>query len=116
MKRRKGGGVGLFIKNNIPFCIIDRLTFDVENNFECTTVKLILKQDITVSSIHRQPNSRIIDLTNSIDNLFTMQYGVLYLCVHLNINLLEHSLLNNTQNFHDHLFTISLFPLINKPT
>ena len=52
-EKRKGGGVGLFIKDNIHYCMIDNLTVDVEEDFEYATVKPLLKQNITASSIYR---------------------------------------------------------------
>ena len=41
------GGVALFTKNSIHFCIADTLAVDGKNSFECVTVKLLLKQNIT---------------------------------------------------------------------
>ena len=80
----------MLIKNNIHFSIIDKLTVDVENSFECITVKFMLEQNITVSSIYRQPNCRITYITSSIDYLFKMQKGNFYLCGDFNINLLDY--------------------------
>ena len=44
-----------------------------------------------------------------------MQKGVLYLWGDFKINLLDYGLHNNTQYFVDHLFSVSLFSLVNKP-
>ena len=78
-------------------------------------MKLLQKQNIIVSSIHTQPNSKIDYFTNSIDSMFKSQKGILFLCGDFNINLLDYKLNNHTQHFVDLLFTLSLFPLINSP-
>ena len=79
-------------------------------------MKLLLKQNIIVSSIYRQPNGKIDYLSNSIDSMFKSKKGIVFLCGDLNINLLDYKLNNHTQHFVHLLFTKSLFPLINRPT
>ena len=69
-----------------------------------------------VSSIYRQPNSKIDYFTNSIDSMFKGQKGILFLCGDFNINLLDYKLSNHAQHFVYLLFSLSLFPLINRPT
>ena len=113
---KKGGGVALYINNRIQYQIIDNLSINIDNCLECITVKLLLKQNVIVSSIYRQPNSKIDYFTNLIDSMFRSKKGILFLCGDLNINLLDYKLNNRTQHFVDPLFSLSLFPLINRPT
>ena len=113
---KKGGGVALYINNRIQYQIIDNLSINIDNCLECTTVKLLLRQNVIVSSIYRQLNSKIDYFTNSIDSMFKSKKGILFLCGDLNINLLDYKLNNHTQHFVDLLFSLSLFPLINRPT
>ena len=113
---KKGGGVALYINNRIQYQIIDNLSINIDNCLECIAVKLLLKQNVIVSSIYRQPNSKINYFTNLIDSMFRSIKGILFLCEDFNINLLDYKLNNHTQNFVDLLFSMSLFPLINRPT
>ena len=76
----------------------------------------MLKQNVIVSSIYRQPNSKIDYFTILIDSMFRSIKGILFLCGDFNINLLDYKLNNHTQHFVDLLFSLSLFPLINRPT
>ena len=79
-------------------------------------MKLLLKRNVIVSSIYRQPNSKIDYFTNLIDGMFRSIKGILFMCGDFNINLLDYNLNNHTQHFADLLFSLSLFPLINRPT
>ena len=56
---KHGGGVAFFIRSIINYTIIEQLTVDVENVFECITVKLLLKTQIIVSCLYRKPSSKI---------------------------------------------------------
>ena len=56
---------------------------------------------LLVSSIYRQPNSKIDYFTNSIDSMFKSKEGILSLCEDFNINLLDYKLNNHTQHFVD---------------
>ena len=63
---KKGGGVALYINNRIQSQIINNLSINIDNCLECITVKSLPKQNVIVSSIYRQPNSKINYFTNSI--------------------------------------------------
>ena len=113
---KNGEGVALCINNRIQYQIIENLSNNIHSCLECITVKLLLKQDVIVSSIYRQPNSKIDYSTNSIDSMYKSKKGKVFLCGDFNISLLNYKLNNHTQHFADLLFTLSLFPLINRPT
>ena len=51
-----------------------------------------------------------------IESMFSCIKGSIYICGDLNIDLLNYNVNNNTKNFVDQMFSMSLFPLINKPT
>ena len=87
-----------------------------ELSFGTLLAKMLLRQNIIVSSIYRQPNSKIDYFTNSMDIMSKSKKGILFLCGDFNINLLEYKLNNHTEHFVDLLFALSLFPLINRPT
>ena len=82
------------------------MSINIDSCLELITVKLLLKQNIIVSSIYRQPNSKIYYFTNSIDSMFKSQKGILFLCGDFNINLLDYKLNNQSQHFVDLHFTL----------
>ena len=49
---KKGEGVALYINNRIQYQIIDYLSINIDNCLECITAKLLLKQNVIVSSIY----------------------------------------------------------------
>ena len=54
---KHGGGVAFFIKSIINYTMIEQLTVDVEDVFECLTVKLLLKTQTIEICLHRKPSS-----------------------------------------------------------
>ena len=113
---KHGGGVAFFIRSIINYTIIEQLTVDVENVFECITVKLLLKTQIIVSCLYRKPSSKIADFMECIESMFSCIKGSIYICGDFNNDLLNYNVNNNKKIFVDQMFSMSLFPLINKPT
>ena len=60
-------------------------------------------------------NVGVNDFTNSIDNLLKMLKDILRMCGNIKIIWLDNSLHNNIQYFIDHLFSMTLLPLITNP-
>ena len=89
-KGRRGGGVGIFIKQGIKYKVIEKLSAAVEDHFECISVELSLDRKVIVSCVYGQPGSSIEEFTNCIDNMFNTQYCSLYMCGDFNINLLNY--------------------------
>ena len=113
---KHGGGVAFFIRSINNYTIIEQLTVDVENVFECITVKLLLKTQIIVSCLYRKPSSKIDDFMECIESMLSCIKRSIYICGDFNIDLLNYNVNNNTKFFVDQMFSMSLFPLINKPT
>ena len=113
---KHGGGVAFFIKSIINYTIIEQLTVDVEDVFECLTVKLLLKTQTIVSCLYRKPSSKIADFMECIESMFSCIKGSIYICGDFNIDLLSYNVNNNTRQFVDQMSSMSLFPLINQPT
>ena len=84
--------------------------------FECLTVKLLLKTQTIVSCLHRKHSSKIADLMECIESMLSCIKCTIYLCGDFNIDLLSYNVNNNKKKILDQMFTMSLFPLINKPT
>ena len=72
---KHGGGVALFIKSIIYYTIIEQLTVDAENVFECLTVRLLLKTQTIVSCLYRKPISKIADFMECIESMFSCIKG-----------------------------------------
>ena len=51
-----------------------------------------------------------------IESILSCIKGSIYICGDFNIDLLSYNVNNNTKNFVDQMFSMSIFPLINKPT
>ena len=51
-----------------------------------------------------------------IESMFSCMKGSIYICGDLNIDLLNYNVNNNTKFVVDQMFSMSLFPLINKST
>ena len=113
---RHGAGVAFFIKSIINYTIIEQLTADVENVPECITVKLLFKTQIIVSCLYRKPSSKIADFMECIESMLSSIKGAIYICGDFNIDLLSYNVNNNKKKNFDKMFSMSLFPLINKPT
>ena len=77
---KHGGGVALFIKSIINYTMIEQLTVDVENVFECLTVKLLLKTQTIVSCLHRKPSTKIADFMECIESTFSCINGSINIC------------------------------------
>ena len=98
---KHGGCVAFFIKSIINYMIIEQLTVDVENVFECLTVKLLLKTQLIVSCLYKKPSSKIDDLMECIESMLSCIKGSIYICGDFNIDLLSYNVNNNT---HTHIF------------
>ena len=113
---KQGGGVPFFIRSIINSTIIEQLSVDVEDVFECLTVKLLLKTQTIVSCLNRKPSSQIDDFMECIECMLSCIKGSMYICGDINIYLLSYDVNNSTKKFVDQMFSMSLFPLIYQPT
>ena len=69
-KNLEGGGVALYIKNNLQFTVIDELSIMNEKVLESIFVKIELKQDtITCATIYRSPMTDSTSNQQFISNL-----------------------------------------------
>ena len=113
---KHGGGVVFFIKRIINYTIIEQLTVDVENVFECLALKLLLKTQSIVSCLYRKPSCKIADLMQCIESMFSCIKGSIYICGDFNIDLLNYDVNNSIYIKNYQMFSMSLFHLINQPT
>ena len=116
---KRGGGVSIFIHNNITSKSIEKCCLSLPH-IESLFVHLeYRKKKITIAIIYRPPNAnhdlfleKLNELIHSCNNI---QCDEFILCGDFNYDLLE-SENNNVMCFHNTLNSFSLIPLINKPT
>ena len=120
---KRGGGVSLFIKENITADIRNDLNI-MHSSIECLFLE-IPKQfvnatnNLLVGIIYRPPNTEVKifneTLTKLLDKIKT-ENKILYLMGDFNINLLEHNNHLPTSEFIENMYSSSLFPFMTKPT
>ena len=120
---KSGGGVSLFIKDNISYQCQEDL--DVLN--ECAEALFIeidkqqmnKPKNIIVGLIYRPPNTNIVDFNSYISDLLMSikcERKLIYLMGDFNITLLNSEKHLLTSEFLDIMYSFSFYPLINKPT
>ena len=112
-----GGGVAIYINNDLKFSIVNTN----ENSFE----SLFLKVDISakkfalVGVIYKPPTFSIVNFNSDLARLLTSFRNLsndLYILGDFNINLLERDTNMHVSNVYNTLSSFSLLPCIDKPT
>ena len=117
---KKGGGVALFINNHLDFKILNKMTTAIDDVLECISVELIFEKskNVVVSCVYRQPGTPIdicIDTLNAFFSPICKKKNI-YICGDFNINLLNSETHKGTRDFLDFLYSLGVYPLINKPS
>ena len=120
-KGKKGGGVGLLIKQNVKYQLIDKITFDTRE-FESIFAVLHLQNgdNVMVGSIYRPPNTNAslnnIEYGKVLCSLKKLKVTTVILGMDHNMDLLHSDKHQRTEDFLqinlDHL----LIPTITRPT
>ena len=116
---KRGGGVAIYINNNLNFNILHNLTFTIDNLIDICTIELIYNNtNIILSSIYRPPDSNIDSFTNIISNyLHSISHNkTVYLCGDFNIDIFKHNNNKHIKDFIDNIYQFGYHPLINKCT
>ena len=94
--------------------------FVVETILECVTVELTIKNhtNVVFSCNCRKPGSPIDTFCETLElNLCDVEsIKTIFVCGDFNIDLLKHETHNNTKHFLDTMYSLGLYPLIDKPT
>ena len=92
----------------------------VENIFECIPIELAIKNhtNVIINCIYRTPGSNLDIFCEKIKHILSdvKALKTIFLCGDLNIDLLKHEHHSNTKNFLDLMYSLGLYPLIDKPT
>ena len=119
-ENRVGGGVAIYIKNGYHCKVLSDFSLSIDNCLECLTVELCVsgKKNIRICVAYRQPRTNIDDLIETtvkvLDN--SCNSKMCYLCGDLNIDLLKYDNQKGTRDFLNALFSIGMFPLIDRPS
>lgn len=114
---KSGGGVGLYLKENIPhkirkdlICVSgDSLFLEITHN----------NKAMLIGVIYRPPDSDCAEFVKEVENILVTIDNEHKLCMltgDFNLDLLNYSNHSPTSNFVDLMFSYSYFPIISKPT
>ena len=116
---KAGGGVALYLKNNLNYKLRSDFTCS-ESNYEMICVEITKKpKPIVVACVYRPPNSDISCFNEKIQSVLEIlesEKKDIYILGDFNINLLNYGIHNKTNEFLNTMFSFNLYPLITKPT
>ena len=122
-KSKRGGGVTIFVKNDIKYK--RRNDLDISNEsieaifIEIKKDEFNTQKNLVIAVIYRPPNSDISNFLNAMNNWVSLLKSSKFLNFFLgdyNLDLLSYSIHNQTSDFVDMIYANSYIPLINKPT
>ena len=119
-KNKAGGGVGIFIANNINFVKREELSTFKEGIFEsiCIEIQLCNKR-ILIGVIYRPPGNKIKEFEETFEHFLlgiNREKKQCYLMGDFNIDALKIGQNTLSDNFMNQLLSSSFYPLITKPT
>ncbi|XP_013868123.1 uncharacterized protein LOC106520513 [Austrofundulus limnaeus] len=118
-KNKKGGGVALYINNDLKYKVVEKMSVSVDEVMECITIEIQFEKqkNIMVSCVYRAPASDTEVFTNYMETLFAkMHQKVIFICGDFNIDMLNPNMVKSTSNFIDTMHSLGLYPLITKPS
>ena len=122
-QNRSGGGVSIFIKDNLDYLLRDDLT-DFNDHLESLFIELpktysSYDKNIVIGIIYRPPGkdvNKFIELLDDKLAILVKENNIIYLTGDFNINLLNTDKHVPTSDYLEMLYTYNMYPLINKPT
>ena len=122
-KERRGGGVSLYIRDEIPFTTRSALAYfdtEMESIFiEIDTEIFRTNSNIVIGLIYRMPDSSVVVFNERITyilNTVCQEHKTFYCIGDLNIDFFKCDVHKPTSAILDTLYTYNAFPLITKPT
>ena len=113
-----GGGVSIFIQDDLNYNTLDNLCISIPNFLDIVTLSLnIIDTNVIINGIYKSPKSNIINFSDFIYNTFNM-FSVsnnLFLVGDFNVNILD---VNNNYNKHfiNTIYSMGCFPLVTRRT
>jgi len=118
---KTGGGVGLFLQNNLEYKVLKDCYFSDPEIIESIFVEIMIPhgKNIIVGTIYRPPNHNLpgfLAKCNELISIISSANKHCYIMGDFNLDLLSYNDHAPTQEFMDSLFSHMFFPLISKPT
>ena len=113
-----GGGVSLMIRQTVKYKVREDLIL-FSHAIESLFIELKGDKNIIIGVIYRPPGGNIEDFNDTISGIIDklkLEKKLLYLLGDFNINLINSDSHIPTSEFLDLLYSVSLIPLINRPT
>ena len=113
----KGGGVSLFISDDIVYSEIQELNM-VEDHIECIFIKINIRgHTYFIGLVYRPPNSNITEFSNTMHSILDkVASKPSYIMGDYNLDLLKHEIHHPTEILLDIMYANYFIPLINRPT
>jgi len=120
-KNKTGGGVALYIQNQIELKYKIRPDLNIDDICDSLFIQITNNKlkNIIIGVIYKPPDIDVNKFTENLEQTLktiTKERRPCYLMGDYNINLLKHNMHLPTTNFLDTLLTYGFYPLINKPT
>ena len=117
---RGGGGVGLFIPDNMNFIHRNDLSL-FNNTIESLFIEAKLKdsKSVVIGVVYRPPGGKLSDFNDALNDILAAvksEKKTCYLMGDWNINLLSFDTHVDTSSFVDMMYSYGYLPLINRPT
>ena len=117
---KKGGGVLIYIRNNLLYKIRNDLSVS-DCDSEVLSVEIINKnkKNFIISNCYRPPNGNSGCFNTFLQNIFNTSSSEkkgLFVIGDFNLNALKYEESSLIKEFYDNLFQYGIVPLINKPT
>ena len=123
---RRGGGVGLYVKNDLKFQKIEDLSIFHEGTFESICLKVFCGKERyrIIANFYRPPNSSMKDFNSKMQSFLDMlekeqhfkNAVEIILLGDFNCNLLNHETHKDTNDFLNLFLSSSFLPLITLPS
>ena len=118
---RSGGGVGLYLSDNLDYRIRTDIYADEDEVMESLYIEIIHphERNVTVGLIYRPPSQNVNDFVTRMNDVLekiSRENKTCYLMGDFNLNLLNNENHNATGEFLDGLYSHLFFPLITLPS
>ena len=113
---KNGGGVAIYIQNTHIHSIINHMAYVIDDVLEYLSVEVLLHiKNIVMSCLCQHKTCTIDELVGNLEKLYRNKQCDIYLCGDFTIPILNQT--NNvTNDFLQCLYSLCMFPLVNKPT
>ena len=113
---KNGGRVAIYIQNTLKHSIFNHMTYAIDDVLECLLFEVQLhNKDIVISCLYKHPTYAIDELVGNLKFFYRNKQCDIYLCGDFNIDIWNQTS-NVTNEFLQCLYSLCMFPLINKPT